>query len=169
MGLWILLKHSHYLRCCWGVWVMNCEDPAVFCVADDISVLCMHLSLCSTSPGQVLAGLGAVKSSNHSCHPSMTYCVPGVLPCAMFASRCDSHALFLRAYIICFFRSCVTVSGLIFFSCLLNDLIKWVLSALENQSAYLQDSVLLQHYTYILPFQSRSSLWIGNVNIAVTV
>lgn len=152
MCLWtstpILLKHSHYLRCCWCVWVMNSEDPAVFCMADDISVLCMHLYLCSTYPAQVLAGLGAVKSSNHSCHPSMTYCVvPGVLSCAIFASCCESRVLFLRAYIICFFRSCVTVSGVIFFFCLLNDLVKWVLSALENQSACLQDSVLLQHYT----------------------
>lgn len=123
MWLWILLKHSHYLRCCLCVWVMNSEDPAEFCVADDISVLCMHLYLSSTHPAQVLAGLAAVKSSSHSCHPSMTCrVVPGILSCAIFASPCESRVLLLRAYITGFFRSHVTVSSLNFFFCLLNDL-----------------------------------------------
>lgn len=122
----------------------------VVCEADDISVLCVHLHLCSGYSAQVLAGLAEGKSSSHSYRPSMTYCVvPGVLSCAIFTSRCEIRVLSLRAYIICFFRSCATVSSLIFFfCCLLNGLItKWVLSALEHQSAYFQDSGLLQHYT----------------------
>lgn len=77
------------------MWVMSSEDPAVFCVADDISVLCMHLHLCSMYSAQVLAGLAAVKSSSHSYHPSVTYCVvPGVLSCIIFASRCETHIFF---------------------------------------------------------------------------
>lgn len=95
---------------------MNSEDPDVFCVADDISVLCMHLHLCSTYSAQVLAELAEEKSSSHSYHPSMTFCVvPGVLSCVVFASRCEICVLLLRAYIICLFRSCVTVSNLISF------------------------------------------------------
>lgn len=95
---------------------MNSGDPAVFYVADDISVLSMHLYLCSMCPAQVLAGLAQGKSSSHSYHLSMTYCVvSGVLSCAIFASCCEIPVLLLRAYIICFIGSCVTVSSLIFF------------------------------------------------------
>lgn len=79
-------------------------------------VCCVCLCIFAPNLAQVLAGLAQGKNSSHSYHPSMTYCVVSVvLSCATFASRCEICVLLLRAYIICFCRSCVTVSSLIFF------------------------------------------------------
>lgn len=141
MCLWVLLKYSYYLSCCfcvWGWWaVTTLPSLSVWLVT---LVLRVYLHLCSLYSAWVLAGLAKRSSSSHSYHPPVTYCVvcpvfPHFILCHLYLVCCETCIL-LWAYIIeVFSRSFATVSSFTFSCCLLNDHIaKWPLSALQNHS-----------------------------------
>lgn len=139
MWLWVLLKYSHFLRCCLCVcvaamlilWLMT----LVCCVC--ICIIFFGWTCRREEQQPQLLSLSDILCWAWRfvlCH----HCLKLWDPCSVAQSICNM--LFKVLY------HCIKLN--FFFCCLLNDpLAKWVLSILKHQSAYLQDSVLLQHYT----------------------